>query len=691
MTDKLNLVFPHSPLYILLCILVGAAYAFLLYQKKAPWSKTLNYVLAGIRFVFVTLICFLLLAPVVRSVQNTLEKPSLVFAIDNSQSLALMKDTASLQQLTQRLAAIGDKLEKKGVAVEMTSFNTQEALAQLRFTHESSNLSQLLNTIGNNYENRNLDKVVLVSDGIHNQGISPIYQKYNFPVWTVGLGDTTLKKDLKVKAVFVNKIAYLGNQFPVVAEIQNIGFSDRPLRVSLLQGAAVVQQKTINVKRNDLAEVEFLSTAKVKGTQRYTVVVQTVEGEVTTLNNSRDVFVEVVDGREKILMMGYAPHPDFKAFKQIIEQNNNYSFEAHFLGLGTPKEATYDLIIAHQIPDRAGSGNRLLSQYKAKGIPIWYITGSQSNLNAFNTLNDVAQIGGRLGRTDQVTASFNPQFDKLGLADELMQRLQRLPPLQVPYGNYNLKANSEVVLYQKVGNVPTERPLLAIHSDQGTKAAWLAGEGLWHWRLEEYAQHETQEAVDALVLKVVQFLSAKEDKRKLRVYTSDDEYFDYEKVVFEAEAYNDVYEKIYDIKVNLSITNEQNKTYNYTFAISEGSSKFEVSGLPKGVYRYKATAEVLGKMEQAVGEFSVKALQLEALSTTADHQLLRQVAEQTEGQFYPVDQLARLEEQLLDTQKPDKIHSSEELLEIIHFKWLFFLIVGLASVEWVIRKYKGSY
>ncbi len=198
MTDKLNLVFPHSPLYILLCILVGAAYAFLLYQKKAPWSKTLNYVLAGIRFVFVTLICFLLLAPVVRSVQNTLEKPSLVFAIDNSQSLALMKDTASLQQLTQRLAAIGDKLEKKGVAVEMTSFNTQEALAQLRFTHESSNLSQLLNTIGNNYENRNLDKVVLVSDGIHNQGISPIYQKYNFPVWTVGLGDTTLKKDLKV-------------------------------------------------------------------------------------------------------------------------------------------------------------------------------------------------------------------------------------------------------------------------------------------------------------------------------------------------------------------------------------------------------------------------------------------------------------------------------------------------------------
>jgi DNA replication protein DnaD len=113
--------------------------------------------------------------------------------------------------------------------------------------------------------------------------------------------------------------------------------------------------------------------------------------------------------------------------------------------------------------------------------------------------------------------------------------------------------------------------------------------------------------------------------------------------------------------------------------------------LTKGIYKYKASAQVQGKAEQVSGEFTVKNLQLEALTTTADHTLLRKLAEQTNGKFYLPSQMDQLAASLTNNPPPDVIQSSEELLELIHLKWLFFLFLALLTMEWGIRKYQGAY
>ena len=46
-----------------------------------------------------------------------------------------------------------------------------------------------------------------------------------------------------------------------------------------------------------------------------------MQGEVTYSNNVQDIFIEVMDGREKILILAAAPHPDIAAIKQLIIQN----------------------------------------------------------------------------------------------------------------------------------------------------------------------------------------------------------------------------------------------------------------------------------------------------------------------------------------------------------------------------------
>ncbi|MCS6796537.1 MAG: VWA domain-containing protein, partial [Raineya sp.] len=617
--------------------------------------------------------------------------PIVAFALDNSLSIALVQDSLQRQKWLTELQKIQKKLENEGFETSLHTLNNGADWQTLQFKAQSTNLSKLIENITTAYENRNLDKVVLISDGIHNQGTSPEFLNCRFPVYTVGVGDTTPRKDIAVQAVFFNKIAYLGNKFPIVAEIKNSGFEERNVAVSLLQNGNTIASQNVRLRKENISEVDFLVQANQKGIQRYTIAVEFLEGEYNRTNNQRDALVEVIDGKEKILLLTTSPHPDIKALRSIIEKNENYTFEVVVAGVQQPKEANYDLIIAYQVPDYTGAFNTLLENFQKKGTPIFYILGANSDLNKFSQTNSVLNLRGRSADVDEIFPHFNATFAKFNFDSEKLRLLAKMPPLQVPYGEYSLKAGSEVLLYQMVGRLQTQKPLLALQMNKQNKSAVLAGEGLWQWRLAEYELTDRNDIVDEIILKVVQFLSSKEDKRKFRIYTTQNEYLDYETVVFEAEAYNELYEKISDVKVSLSLQDEKGKNYNYTFTITGGITKFEINNLPKGIYKYTATADVLGKTEKASGEFVIKDLQLETITTTADFDLLRKVAQNSQGKFFKINELESLQKEILQTKKPDLLHSSEELLEIIHLKWLFFAILGLLTAEWFVRKFLGSY
>mgnify|MGYP001036127972 CR=1 FL=1 len=694
--EKVKLITQASPWLILACIAIGAAYALLLYSKKAEWSKTINRLLATLRFTLVTILCLLLLLnPYLRQVTNTIEKPTVVFAIDNSQSIASTNDTNKIRQLYKELESLSNDLKKDQVNIDIQNLDPTDLaknMVSIPLNYASSNLSAILSGIKNNYENRNLDKVVLVSDGIYNQGISPVFQEYGFPVYTVGVGDTTKKRDIKLSAVLANKVAYLGNKFPVVAEVENIGYPGRSVNVYLSQNGQVIGRKNITFKEDgELQQVTFLAEAKYKGMQRYMVYVDALENEFTKANNARDVYIEVIDGKEKILVIAPTPHPDIKALKSAITKNENYSFDLHIPGITKLKNEKYDLVIAHQVPNMYRNGRDLLARFRKQRTPIFYVLGAQSDLRAFNSLNTGLRVIRRGRQMDEVTPIFNDKFNTFNFEREKISVFKKLPPASVPFGNYAASNSAQVLLYQRVGSIETSKPLLIINELNGVKSAVLAGEGMWEWRQEEYALNEKHEVIDELVSKVVQYLSTKEDKRRLRVYPINNEFYDFEKVVFETEMYNELYERIYDVKVNLSITDEKGKASTYSFTPTEGSSRFEISGLGKGVYKYSATATIKNKNEVSAGEFTIKSLQLEALNNTADHNLLRQLSQKTAGKFFTMSQTAALKKAVLDTRRPNKLHSSEEIQEMIHLKWIFFVLMALVTVEWVIRKYQGSY
>lgn len=695
----------YPPYFIIFCILAGLSVAALLYSRTAPWSASLNYTLAAMRAILVGLVTFLLLGPYLKATRPYLEPPVVVMAIDNSQSISLTADSLSIANLMQATSEAAIRLQEAGYEVQWQTLQTgtppPAAPKDISFRQPGTNLSGMLRHVQGQYENRNLAAVVLLSDGIFNQGVSPLYEPLPFLVYTIGVGDTLPRTDVILRTVFANKIAYMGNRFPLVAELTHQGFAGRTVEVSLIQNGQLAETKQVVLgKDNALQTVEFLATSAQKGMQRFSVSVKPLSGEFTTQNNSRNVYIEILDAREKILIVAKSPHPDIKAIRSTLERNSNYEAELLILSLDRTGERRqeilrnkYDLVIMHQLPDyeNAVLANDLYDRFANAGVPIWIICGSQTNLPVFNRINGVVALQSLGSQTDLAFPMYNRSFDRFLYEDSKKNLMNKFPPVQVPFGEVQLAGNAMAILQQRIGSVPTNRPMLAVGEVSGRKQAVLIGEGFWQWRLQEGAAGEPPAAFDELVGKLIQFLSAKDDKRKFRVYPTADDYVEADNILFETEIYNDIYEKIYGQKVELRLTDDDKKVYNYTYVNSVPGFRYQVSGLTQGIYQYTASTVLNGQQETSSGQFTIRSVDLEAINTQADFALLRNLSIRSGGTFFTPDQYEALTNTLAERKPADRIHSQEAFQDLIEFVLLLAALLLLATMEWGIRKFKGSY
>ncbi len=689
-----GLIFTTSPWLTLLCVITGAVYAWGLYAPVPLWSRQVNWLLAALRGLLVAVICFLLLAPRVRHVETSVDKARVVIAVDNSMSMASAADTAILKQITR----FKEELTDAGYEVAGKTLSGGNSLDSIKFDEGTTDLSGFLNSVKGDFEGRNLTDVILLSDGIYSQGASPAFGVYPFRVHALAVGDTVPARDIRITQVRANQVAFLGNRFPVQADITAHGMSGRRATLSLRQGDRVLASRDLTISGDNYFEtVEFLISSSEKGMQRFTLDLSILPGERIQANNKREVYVDIIDGRENILLLALSPHPDLKAFRSMIGTNENYDFDIHVLSMGPiPAELLkkkYDLLILHQIPDLYNMGNnQALAPLLSGETPVWYIYGSQSASEAFNKVNRNVNITTEGAQFDQVTGLLNKAFSTVLLDPGKLSLLEKLPPVSVPFGEYALASGTEVVLYQRLGNLETRKPLLTVRlSGESKKTATFLGDGLWLWRQEEFFRTGKTEVIDEMMLKLIQLLSVKEDKRKFRATPVEREFSTREPVALQTEVYNDVYEKIYGQEVTLKVTDEKNRSQTYTYVNTEGQPHYQLSGLAEGTYRFTASIRIKDKTEEVEGRFLVRDVNLEHLNTTADHGMLRELSAKTGGEFLYPEGLDRLREQLATSKSPDRLNSREEVVEIIHLKWLFFLLVVLAALEWATRKYLGSY
>lgn len=687
--SKLTLQTELSPWFIPLCLVIGGLYAGLLYSKNAPWPKTTNRILAALRFILISLICFLLLGPLLNQISFFDEKPIVVLAVDDSASIKDGYDSTDFESVKNQIKNLEDQL--KGLDLEVKLRGVEKyynSTDDITFEDQATNLHSILKGIRQDFEQQNLVGTILVSDGIHNYGSSPQFLTLNYPVYSVGVGDTIPERDLSIKSLNYNKVVYQGNQFPLVVDIFNNGYVGSTVRVEVSKNGTTIESRSITLSGDQqINSFEFILDAEALGVETYTIGIVPQDGESSTTNNIRRAFIETVDSKQKILIAAAAPHPDIKAIKSLVEEKEGTEVQIYLDGIteSTP-EGPFDLIVLHQLPGITDLPSWLDTWIDQTNT--WYITGTGS-LAPINSRNPVLSYQS-FGQSDIVGANLNLNFQLFSINQSLLSRASDYPPLRAPYGQFTLKDNVEIYLYQKLGTVETNRPLLTIFNGDEKKSAVLSGSGIWKWRLQESGLYDTPELFNELFGKLIQYLATKDDKRNFRVNTTAESYFESEPVEFISEVYNELFEKVYDYNIDLRLTNSENETTEYNY-VNTPSENFRINGLEPGVYSYTASVSLSGQREIASGSFAVQKLALEDIDLTANFQLLRNISNNSGGRFFPFANADQALEEIRQLNAKPLSRSNERLSPIIDNPWLLFLLIVLVSTEWFMRKYHGSY
>ena len=546
----------------------------------------------------------------------------------------------------------------------------------------------------NRYSHRNVGAVIIASDGIINTGSDPRFatRKLNAPIYTIALGDTTERRDVRISDVASNSIAYLGNRFPIEIALESKKATGNQVQLSIEHKGKTVWNEQIAIQKSyQLDTRKAILEADKEGLQRYIIRVSSADGEITTENNVVDVYIDVLETRQKVLIMAAQPHPDVAALKNAIGGNLNYEVSSVLAEEydGNLEENT--LIIFHQIPSVTGKGTVLLNKALEAGIPSLICLGTQSAFLNFNSLQLGFELRGFNGTTTNASGVLAEGFPYFQVADDTRQMLRELPPLTIPFGDFQKAEGATSLINQRVGTIETGTPVLAFNQVNETKVGILYGEGIWRWRMVSYLRSGKHEAFDKLITSTVQYMANREDKRQFRI-NAPREILENERAVFTAELYNDSYEPITDPEVSLVLTSEDGSEFTYTFGRKGSFYKLDAGLLPVGEYTWKASANIGGRPFNSGGTLSVKPIQLESASLVANHQLLYQLAADNDGEMIAPDQITALPEMIKNSGNAVTLsYERKSLSDLINLPWILVILLILLSTEWLLRKRSGSY
>lgn len=672
--------------FFLFCLLAGAAYAIVLYWLPRRREHLRSDIwLSLLRFASITLVAFLLMSPLIKRQHNVKERPIIILAQDNSQSILLGKDSTFYRtEYASNVEQMIKRLEKDYDVQCYTYGETTMPARQTDYSGQHTDIANAIEYTRQQYFNRNVGAMILTGDGIYNDGRSPLsISGMPYPIYTIALGDTTRLRDAAIVNVRFNRIAYMGNSFPVEVTLRTTALKGQRQRLSVTHKGKEIFSETIDSENDEYSTtIDFTIAAEEAGVQSYNVTLSAAEGEHSLRNNSRTFSIEIIDGHEKIAILAATPHPDIAALRNSLETNQNYSIDV-LIGnkIGQHEwNKDYDLLILHNLPHKT-----LPTNINTDKVPTITIVGSGTNLLQFNSHHYGVEVISSIDKQTEAAAAYNKTFSLFMVDEALTTTIERMPPLNTPFGDYRIAANGTTMFYANIGGIISDQPLIAFAQQNGIRHTLIMGDGLWRWRMHDYLDNGSHSTFDELINKIVIYTSLQTSRERLRT-TSKSLFSVGEQVVIDAELYNDNFEPTNQPDVELTIGDAQ-----YQFARRGNGYRINLGTLDTGNYTYTASTTYNGIRYNAKGSFAVENFNLEETTLRANHSLMATIAANNGGTMLHADQLDELL-QLLKERNDVKpvIYSHTSYTDILNLPLLFIIITVLLTAEWVIRKYNGT-
>ena len=649
--------------------------SFLLYRNLFK-DKTQS-ILAMFRFLSFFVLGLLLINPEIETNSYSLEKPKLIFAFDNSESIAKLSDPEEINNFLYKLRA--DVELNDAYDLEYIKFGDI-----IRTLNDSLTFEAVLTDLSKPIDYFNdLEKasasVVLLTDG--NQTIGEDYKLKSLDSKTfaqvVVLGDTTQYQDTQIDLVNLNDYAYYKNKFPVEIFVSQNTKTSTQQRLIIRENDKVIFTKSIEIPAESSLKEEVLIEANSVGLKVLTVELEPITAEKNKGNNVKTVSIDVIDSRSRILLISDIIHPDIGFFERVLRGNK----ELEFLNV-TSSEASeisdFDLIIFYQ-PKPAF--NSILQEVIDKEINYFIIGGSHTDYEVLNRL-DIGFQKEIISSTEQFSPVLNPDFSLFNLYDF---NFETLPPLKDKFGEIDFSDKFSVLLNKRVNGLETGMPQWIFNIQDGIKTSVLFGENIWRWRASYFVENTSFTGFDQNFQKILQFLAQSKSKNSISIeleplINSGEEQF------LKLKYYNSNFESDTRFDFNLTLKNEATgETINVRMLKQAEAYSYNLYNLGPGKYTYEVGSEEVELSKS--GSFQVLDYSGELLFENSNYTDLKRLAGNND--LLTFEQREELISKL-KVNKPKPIQKSiKKTKSLIDIEWLILLLTLTLGIEWFYRKYKG--
>ncbi len=661
----------------ILALATSAAAGWLTYRADRRRGAKRPWITAGLRTLLALLLWALLLSPTFPLTRTETRKPVIVLLQDDSRSVgeALKSDTAKFRKTVEELR---DKLSEEARVVTLGFSDAVHADSLFAFGGNATEISSALRAALERSGQRSPAALILATDGRYNAGGNPLYEPLPLeaPLHILAVGDSAAPKDVRWGKVYAPRIVQRGAPFEVRADIlADACDGASPTAAISSAGGSTLGSQTFSINGTPFdRSVSFTLTAGKAGLYTYLLQLPVLAGEANSVNNVRRLYVEVVDQKRKLLLAAAAPHPDVAALREALSSMEGYEVQLR-IGADVGGTAGYDMAIFHGLPQGANTSSI--------NIPTWFIVGNTTNANAFNSAQKVASFASPVGAQRPAFGAAGSGFTLFEPPAGLAAVLDRLPPLSVPATVLKFAPDAQVLIAERGSNAP----LWAFRAASPAQVV-TTGEGLWRWRLAAYKNTKDHRVVDECIRQTVAFLAAGTGDRKFRIALPKQEWNDGEGITMRGYLLNAAGQNVNSGPATVVITDSSGKSRSLTMVRSSSGYTLAVGALLPGPYSYRGTASADGKSYSDGGRFTVGEVPAELLQTGADYPLLYALAGKYGGTVQPWQQAGNLALKLKESGalKP-RLESLEEPLRPIDWKWMFGLILVVATTEWLLRRY----
>jgi uncharacterized membrane protein len=608
----------------------------------------------------------------------------------------------------------------------------------LQFAGTSTRLGEALDRVRDEMSGLPVAGLVMVSDGGDNSQASlddPIesLKASAMPVFTVGVGEESLTRDVQVTRAETPRRALKGSALVVDVTITQTGYAGA--RVPLIvedEGRMVSTQDITLPADGESATVKVRFKAFDAGPRRYRFRIPLQSNEEVNQNNARDRLVDVIDRRESILYLEGEPRFEPKFIRLATETDNNLRLamllrtmtatsnapdKFYRMGLERPEElqegfpATreelfkYRGIILGSVEASAFSPEqqRMLEEFvdiRGGGLlmlggPRSFSEGGWAGTPLSNALPVVLDRGARepiYPPIDVVVkptpaGAAHPATQIADTAEATAAKWNELPSLTTVNHVVDVKPGATILL-TGLPSRGAEVVALAYQRYGRGKALALPMQDVWMWRMH-HRMDVKDETHFTFWKRMARWLVDGVPDRVM-VTSRPEQVERGEPVAIGADVFDKEYKGINDGQVTARVRMPSGRTADVPMDWTvehEGEYAARFTPTEDGVHTITVTGSKAGEdLTSGSSHFLVAPSDAEFFDAAMQAPVLRRLAEDTGGRFFRAGDTSKLVDAITYSGKGITVVEDNELWDM---PALLFLLLALMGAEWMYRRRKG--